>query len=172
MNKRSHFSRVFAPKERKSNFFALSLHKKSSAEGKGSITFMTSLAFLKDMIKSNKRKFKRKEKNSHHSSYTSPYCEISSLGTNDSQDNELVTPISSMSSMGTEIGTNNPTEEVYENGTHEEKASTSMKEFLFEEDKTAVIFHFDESNQWAIEIIENNIVNYPTSMNQARPFIL
>ena len=58
-------------------------------EKKGSISMVASLTFIKKFIKSNKQK-----KNDDNSSHISP-CATISIAANDSQENELITPIPS-----------------------------------------------------------------------------
>jgi len=43
----------------------------------------------------------------------------------------------------------------------EEETLTTIKEFIFDEDGTKVIFHFNKTNKWTIEIIEDNEKNLP-----------
>jgi len=184
--------RRFISRGGKSRSTAISLRKRM-LEKKGSISMVSSLTFMKKVIKSNKRKFKRKKKNDN-SSHLSP-CETVSIDTNDSQENELVTPISSPTRSnvieecpedddldGTETTTNQATnvEGSYEGNRSEdaelsedhssqhEETSTSIKELIFD-DNTAVIFHFDEANRWTIEIIENAELIIPTTMKKKDP---
>lgn len=45
-----------------------------------------------------------------------------------------------------------------------EESSTTMKELFFEDDDTKIIFHFNRSNKWTIEIVEDNKKILPSSL--------
>ena len=47
-----------------------------------------------------------------------------------------------------------------------DESPTATKELLFEDDGATVIFHFNEFNQWSIEIIQKNEKNIPASLKK------
>jgi len=141
---------------------------------KGSITIRSTITFVKKVFSKNTQKYKRKNSGDNNSPEHLTPCETLSVSTSGSQDNELATPPTSpakqcgfMEEFPEDEETNLVPEkednygnietndvEAAEDYAHIED-SPNTKELFFEDDDTKVIFHFNEYNQWSIEIVEN-----------------